>query len=41
MARQKWIFVGFAIEDEWARNLLRGQEQLGDSPLEYTDYSVK
>lgn len=41
MARAKRIFVGFAIEDEWARNLLRGQAKLGDSPIEYTDYSVK
>lgn len=41
MASTKRIFVGFAIEDEWARNLLRGQARLGDSPIQYTDYSVK
>ena len=37
----KRIFVGFAIEDEKYRNLLRGQSKLGDCPIEYTDYSVK
>lgn len=41
MVSTKRIFVGFAIEDEWARNLLRGQSKLGDSPIVYTDYSVK
>lgn len=41
MAGLKRIFVGFAIEDEDGRNLLRGQARLGDSPIEYTDYSVK
>jgi hypothetical protein len=41
VARLKRIFVGFAIEDEKARNLLRGQAKLGDSPIEYIDYSVK
>ena len=41
MARQKRIFVSFAIEDEKCRNLLRGQSRLGDSPIEYTDFSVK
>jgi hypothetical protein len=41
MVGQKRIFVGFAIEDEKCRNLLRGQARLGDSPIEYIDYSVK
>lgn len=41
MARLKRIFVGFAVEDRDARDLLRGQSKLGDSPIEYTDYSVK
>ena len=41
MARLKRIFVGFAVEDEWARNLLRGHAKLGDSPIEYADFSVK
>jgi len=38
---KKRIFVGFAIEDEKSRNMLRGQSRLGDSPIEYIDYSVK
>lgn len=41
VAGLKRIFVGFAIEDEWARNLLRGHAKLGDSPIEYADFSVK
>jgi hypothetical protein len=41
VARLKRIFVGFAVEDEWARNLLRGHAKLGDSPIEYADFSVK
>jgi len=41
MTAKRRIFVGFAIEDEKYRNLLRGQSRLGDSPIEYTDYSVK
>lgn len=39
--REKRLFVGFAIEDEWARNLLKGQERLGSSPIDYTDMSAK
>jgi hypothetical protein len=41
MATQKRIFVGFAVEDRQARDLLRGQARLGGSPIKYTDYSVK
>ena len=41
MARKKKIFIGFAIEDKSSRDLLAGQAKLGDSPIEYTDYSVK
>lgn len=37
----KRIFVGFAIDDKNYRDLLRGQSRLGDSPIEYTDMSVK
>jgi hypothetical protein len=41
MATTKRIFIGFAIEDKRYRDLLRGQSRLGDSPIEYTDMSVK
>jgi hypothetical protein len=41
MASSKRVFVAFAIEDKNSRNLLRGQSQLGDCPIEYTDLSVK
>lgn len=41
MDRLKRIFVGFAIEDEACRDFLHGQSRLGDSPIEYTDFSVK
>jgi hypothetical protein len=41
VARTKRIFVGFAVEDKNYRDLLRGQSKLGDSPIEYTDMSVK
>ena len=37
----KVIFVAFAIEDEGARNLLKGQSILTKSPFEYVDMSVK
>jgi hypothetical protein len=37
----KRVFIAFAIEDESARNLLRGQELNPQSPIEYTDLSVK
>jgi hypothetical protein len=41
MADKKRIFVGFAVEDKEYRDLLRGQSRLGDTPIEYTDFSVK
>lgn len=41
MANTKKIFVGFAVEDKQYRDLLRGQSELGGSPIEYTDMSVK
>ncbi|MGH2783572.1 MAG: TIR domain-containing protein, partial [Thermoleophilaceae bacterium] len=37
----KRIFIGFAVEDKQSRDLLRGQSKLGDSPIDYTDMSVK
>ena len=39
--RRKRIFVSFAVEDMWARDLLRGQEKLGSCPIEYIDFSVR
>lgn len=41
MADKKVIFVAFAIEDESARNLLKGQSLNTKSPFEYVDMSVK
>ena len=41
MARNKIVFIAFAIEDEWARDLLKGQSLSTSSPFEYTDMSVK
>jgi hypothetical protein len=41
MAGTKRIFVGFAVEDKHYRDLLRGQSKLGESPIDYTDMSVK
>lgn len=41
MASKKRIFVGFAIEDQKYRDMLRGQSSLGGCPIEYTDFSVK
>lgn len=41
MAAKKRIFVSFAIEDRWARNMMRGQSRLGRSPIQYTDMAVK
>ncbi len=41
MARKKVVFVGFAVEDKQYRDLLRRQSKLGDSPIDYTDMSVK
>ena len=41
MADKKTIFVAFAIEDERARDFLKGQSLLTASPFEYVDMSVK
>lgn len=41
MTGAKGIFVGFAVDDKKYRDLLRGQSRLGDSPINYTDMSVK
>lgn len=41
MADKKVVFVAFAIEDEWARNHLKGQSLSTRSPFEYIDMSVK
>lgn len=41
MADKKVVFVAFAIEDERARDLLKGQSLNTKSPFEYTDMSVK
>jgi hypothetical protein len=41
MAGAKRIFVGFAVEDQKYRALLRGQSRLGGCPIDYTDFSVK
>lgn len=37
----KRVFVAFAIEDEKARNLLKGHELNPQSPIDYVDMSVK
>lgn len=41
MADKKVIFIAFAIEDQNARDLLKGQSLLTTSPFEYVDMSVK
>lgn len=41
MASKKTIFVAFAIEDERARDFLKGQSLNTQSPFEYIDMSVK
>lgn len=41
MADKKTVFVAFAIEDEAARNLLKGQSLNTKCPFEYIDMSVK
>ena len=41
MADKKVVFVAFAIEDEAARNLLKGQSLNTKTPFEYIDMSVK
>lgn len=41
MADKKIIFIAFAIEDEWARNMFTGQSVHPRTPFEFIDYSVK
>src|SRR3954454_6980099 len=41
MADKKVVFVAFAIEDQRARDLLKGQSLNTASPFEYVDMSVK
>jgi hypothetical protein len=41
MADKKVVFVAFAIEDESARNMLKGQSLNTRCPFEYVDMSVK
>jgi hypothetical protein len=41
MADKKIVFIAFAIEDEWARNLFTGQSVHPKSPFEFIDMSVK
>jgi antiphage defense system Thoeris ThsB-like protein len=41
MARKNRIFISFAIEDEWARDLLVGQAKNNASPFSFVDMSVK
>lgn len=41
MADKKIVFIAFAIEDEWARNLFTGQAVNPASPFEFIDMSVK
>ena len=41
MADDKIVFVAFAIEDEWARNMLKGQSLNTKTPFSYIDLSVK
>jgi hypothetical protein len=41
MADTKIVFIAFAIEDEWARNLFTGQSVHPKSPFEFVDMSVK
>lgn len=38
---EKVVFVAFAIEDERARDFLKGQSLNTNSPFEYIDMSVK
>jgi len=41
MADKKVLFIAFAIEDEWARNLFTGQSVHPKTPFEFIDMSVK
>lgn len=35
----KRLFISFAKEDDWARNLLRGQARNENSPFDFVDMS--
>lgn len=41
MAKQKIVFVAFAVEDSGCRDLLKGQSLNSASPFQYIDMSVK
>ena len=41
MADKKVVFIAFAIEDQFARDALKGQSLNTNSPFEYVDMSVK
>lgn len=41
MAKNKIVFVAFAIEDARIRDMIKGQSLHTDSPFEYVDMSVK
>jgi len=41
MAKNNRVFIGFAIEDESYRNLLRGQARNNKSPFDFVDMSAK
>jgi hypothetical protein len=41
VADTKVVFVAFAIEDQFARDALKGQSLYTNSPFEYVDMSVK
>jgi len=41
MRTTKRVFVAFAVEDRYYRDLLKGQSLNTRSPFEYTDMSVK
>jgi nucleoside 2-deoxyribosyltransferase len=37
----KRLFIAFAVEDKSSRDLLKGQEVLAGSPIDYVDMSAK
>lgn len=41
MAEKKVVFIAFAIEDQFARDALKGQSLYQHSPFEFIDMSVK
>lgn len=41
MSNNNRIFVSFAIEDEWARDFLKGQAKNNSSPFDFVDMSAK